>query len=273
MFHFAKSVFIVAFFFVVGCATKPKVESWQLSSGVPQKALLVMDISLDAGALMSKEHECKIKARYEDGTDMSFKIRPGDRRYFWSVPQGSYEVKHMSCGLFTEFEMSRFPSFRVKNGQSYYFGKLNLELKSKESLKWSQVPLGKDELLVQYLSLPNSLKSDLYSPYSRKKISEAQIKKTPLESNVKVEGASELASKIREDWPLRECQKEEKQRNPLWAGLYELEVLAQEGVKMVESNESEEHLYTEKFQTCVTRALGQWLGEQSENDFKMEVRL
>lgn len=273
MFRSPKLIFLVALLFVMGCASKPKVESWQLSSGVPQKALLVMDISLNAGSLMSKDHECKIKARYEDGTDMSFTIRPGERRYFWAVPQGLYEVKHMTCGLFTEFKMSRFPSFRVKNQQSYYFGKLNLELKDKASLQWSQVPLGRDELLVQYLSLPNSLKSQLYSPYSRKKISESQIKKTPFEPRVRVEKAPDLATKIRQDWPLRECQLEEKKRNPLMAGLYELEVLAQEGVKVVESNDTSEHQYTDEFQTCVSRALTEWLGKQSENNFKMEINL
>lgn len=273
MLNHLKPTFFVAFLFIFGCATRPKVESWQLSSGLPQRALLVMDVNLKAGALMSKDHECKIKSRYEDGTEMSFTIRPGERRYFWSVPQGRYEVKHMNCGLFTEFEMSDFPSFRVKDGQSYYFGKLKLELESKESLRWSQVQLDRDELLVQYLSLPNSLKSSLYSPYSRKKITESKIRNTPIEPQVHVEEASDLAAKIRDDWPLRKCQREEKKRNPLWAGKYELNVLAKEGVKVVESNEGSAHLYTQEFQTCVSRALTQWLGEQKENDFKMDIML
>jgi|GEM_PF-4195945 hypothetical protein len=258
---------------IVGCATKPKVESWQLSQGVPDKALLIMDITLDAKGLMSKDHECKIRARYENGTEISFIIRPGKRRYFWSVPEGSYEVKHMTCGLFTEFDMSRFASFRVKNGNSYYFGQTDLALENKSSLKWSQNVLGRDELLVQYLSLPNSLKTRLYSPYSRKKVLETQIRKTLIEPKVIVEGASNLAAILQKDWPLRDCQQEEKKRNPLWAGVYKLEVLAKEGVKVVETNDTSKHLYTDQFQNCVKKTLSTWLGSVDSNDFKMEVHL
>lgn len=267
-------ILFCALLFVTSCASRPQVQSWQLSQGLPDvKALLVMDISLQAKGLMSSEHECKIQARYEDGTEMSLTIRPGERRYFWAVPQGLYEIKHMSCGLFTEFDLSGFPSFRAKNGRSYYFGQLELEIKDKESLSWSQPTLDKDELLVQFLSLPNSLSPHLFSPYSAKKISESLIRSTLLEPRVQVDEAPELAEKVRSDWPLRECQKQEKKRNPLQAGRYTFKVMAKEGHKIVESSESSDHLYTTEFEDCAKKSLSKWLGEQALDNFQMEVWL
>lgn len=273
MLRIVQGTLFLILLFVIGCASKPKVESWQLSEGKPRKALMVVDVLLKAEGLMSSDHECKMKARYEDGTEMSFKIRPGQRRYFWSVPQGSYEMKHMSCGLFTEFDLSSFPRFRVKNARSYYFGQLKLELKNKESLSWSLPVLEKDEFLVQYLSLPNSLKPELYSPYSAKKITDSKIRRTPLEPRIQAEGKVAMADELQRNWPLKQCQSEERKRNPVWGGEYILEVLSQEGLKFVESNDATEHLYTKEFQNCSTKALTHWLSQQASSDFKMEIRL
>lgn len=264
---------LLALFFLSSCASSPKVEDWQLSDGLPERALFVMDIEFKANGLMESHHECEIKARYHTGDTLSFKIRPGKRRYFWSAPEGRYEMKHMSCGLFTQFDLSRFPTFKVKNGEVYYFGQLNSELQTKGSLRWSFSPLDREQLLSQYLSLPNSIKSDLNSPFSRKEINDALIRTTPSGPKAQVGENQDLDEVLSNDWPLSQCQKEERDRNPLTSGLYEVVVRAKESKITVSENSNKAHLYTDDFRECVKVTMKNWALDQDKENFEVTLQM
>lgn len=269
--YFLFNLTILSFLF--SCAQGPKVESWSLSDGDPQNALFVMDINLNSGSLMGTEHECELVARYHDGSELNFKIRPGARRYFWSAPEGRYEMKFASCGMFTRFDMKDFPVFTVKNGMSYYFGQIDMTLESRESLSWGLRSMEADAFLIQYLSLPENLKYQIFSPFSRKKISEEMIKNTPDEPSVKITGYPKLAQQWQKQWPLSDCLKEEKISNPLSAGLYKIELKRRYARAAITENDATEHLYTPEFQACAVKVLQSIEFEEGQDDVQITLSL
>lgn len=266
--------FVVIFLLIISsCAQKPKVMPWSLSDGAPDSSLFVMDIHLNPGSLMSVDHQCEIVARYHDGTELKFKIRPGNRRYFWSAPQGRYEMMMVRCGMFTRFDMSDYPAFTVKDGEAYYFGLLEMTLEDRESLSWGLKDLGANEFLVQFLSLPENLKHQIYSPFSRKQINESLIKATPLEPEVSMRGHADLASQWQTQWPLTECLEQEKRRNPLRAGLYQIELNRRYGRALIKENTFNEHLYTKEFQDCAMEVMQKIEFTKAQGDVQILLKL
>lgn len=268
-----KSLLLVLFLIISSCAQKPKVEPWSLSDGTPDSSLLVMDVNLNPGSLMSAEHECEIVARYHDGTEMKLKIRPGNRRYFWSAPQGRYELMMVRCGMFTRFDMSEYPSFTVKDGEAYYFGLLEMALEDRENLSWGIKDLGANEFLVQFLSLPENLKHKIFSPFTRKQITESLIKATPVEPEVSLKGYSELASQWQTQWPLTDCLLTEKKTNPLRAGLYQIELNRRYGRAVIKENAFEEHLYSKEFQDCAMEVMQKIEFTAAQGDVQILLKL
>lgn len=260
-------------FLVFSCAQKPKVETWRLSDGTPKSALFVMDVNLDPGTLMGPQHECELVARYHDGNELKFKIRPGSRRYFWSAPEGRYEMMFASCGMFTRFDMSDFPVFTVKNGESYYFGQIEMTLADRESLSWGLKAMEPDTFLVQFLSLPENLKHQIFSPFSRKQITEEMIKNTPDEPTVNIKGHAELAKKWQSQWPLADCLNQEKASNPLSAGLYKIELNRRYGRAAITENEASEHLYSPEFQACAVKVMQSIEFAQGQDDVQITLSM
>lgn len=250
---------LLTLFSLGACAHKPTPAPWQLASGLPtDQALIVLDGVLNAGGHLDQQHECHLHLRYHDGRDLKLAMRPGERRYFWTAPVGRYEVKHLSCGLFSRFEMEEFPSFTLKKGQSYYFGKLRLTIESRESLTWSFEEMGRDRLLGQFLSLPGPIKDRVLSPYSEKRLTEELISKTPEGPSVRqTEGPKGYIQA--ESWPFSACLAEEVKRNPLRAGLYEFELSWQNpSLPPVLQTRYEQSLYTDQFRGCVDAVVEDW---------------
>jgi hypothetical protein len=261
-------IFIVLF--VLSCATKPTPSTWQMNQGKPtQEGLIIMDVELTSAGLLDQGHECHLHARYHDGRDVKFAIKPGNRRSFWSAPAGRYEVKFLSCGLFSRFNMPDYPAFTIKRGESYYFGMLLLHVASRDELTWSFADLGRERLLTQFLSLPEMVKHRVLSPFSERVMNEALIKKTPSGPSVRQLKPSSLQLSA-SDWPFSQCYAREHKINPLRAGLWALQA-SWDGQQHIETLE-DHHLYTKEFVDCVTKQLNQWQ-EPRVAGANLEIRL
>jgi hypothetical protein len=258
-------------FILASCATKPTPTSWQMAQGKPtEEGLLVMDVELTSAAgLLEQGHECHLHARYHDGRDVKFALKPGNRRSFWSAPAGYYEMKFLSCGLFSRFNLPDYPAFTVKRGESYYFGMLKLHVASKDSLTWSFADLERDRLLTQFISLPEAIKHRVLSPFSERLINEALIKKTPSGPSVRQLAPSSLQLSAN-DWPFTQCFAREQKINPLKAGLWAMKVSV-EGDVLIETLE-DHHLYTKQFVDCVSQRLSDWK-ELKMAKTSLEIRL
>lgn len=240
------------------CAHKQSPEPWVLSKGLPaNQALMVIDIDLNPGTEMGPQHECHIHARYFDGSVFKLAIRPGVRRYFWSAAPGRYELTHLSCGLFSRFDLTDYPSFSLKAGQNFYFGGLLLSLESRESLTWTAMDLPRDKFLSQYLSIPDRLKAELYSPFTEKKITKELIEMTPTGPSVVLGDGKEALSHFQTNWPLNDCLSQEQKINPLRGGLMHFKAYWETGLSLRLDPLETNHLYSAEFVACVERVLAE----------------
>lgn len=266
----SSAIAVLISFFLLSCASKPTPSPWQMAQGKPvTEGLLVMDVELTSAGLLEQAHECHLHARYHDGRDVKFVLKPGKRRSFWSAPVGRYEMKYLSCGLFSRFNLPDYPAFTVKSGESYYFGLLKLHVASREELTWSFADLGRDQLMTQFLSLPEAIKHRVLSPFSERPINESLISKTPSGPSVRQLKASTLQLSA-SDWPFSQCYALEQKINPLRAGLWALKVSFERDVD-VETLE-DQHLYTQSFVNCVTEQLSRW-NEPKVAKSLLEIRL
>lgn len=243
-----------------------------MSDGLPmEEALLVMDIDLRAGGHLAPSNQCHLHARFHDGRDVRFSILPGMRRYFWSAPAGRYEMKYMSCGMFSRFELDGYPAFTSRKGETYYFGLKTIIIESRESMQWSFEDMSRERLLTQFLSMPDSVQHKIVSAFSLRPITEDLIRKTPLGPQVKVLKGS-LDSVKSGTWPFSKCLGEETRRNPLRAGLYHLRLIWEErGDPLIEVLESN-HLYTKSFDSCLKETIKSW-GDELSRPIVLELTL
>jgi hypothetical protein len=253
----------------IACATKSGPEAWKMSQGLPSgEALIVMDIDLRAQGHMGQSHQCHLHARYHDGRDVKFAIMPGMRRYFWSAPVGLYEMKFMSCGMFSRFDLEDYPSFTLKANDAYYFGLKTLIIESRDSMQWSFEDMTKERLLTQFLSLPDLVRHRILSVFSGRQLTEELIRKTPPGPQVLVK-KGQLTDHT---WPFQACVTEENRRNPLRAGLYHLKVSwTDRGGPFLEVLDSA-HLYTDQFDQCLRHTLESWKVE-ARTALSLEVLL